>query len=112
MRCPYCDHEATPRALHAHLDTDHPDEVVLTESSGRLVYKVTCPRCDSHYEQAVKGRAATAAFAAEHAREIRLVGFDMLVNHLIAEHATEEEVMDTGETGEAAVAQERVEEER
>lgn len=91
MRCPFCDAEATPRGLHSHLEAAHPDEVVVTESSGRLSYKVTCPHCDASHVQAVKGRGGTSAFALEHAREIRLVGFDMLVNHLIAEHVTEAE---------------------
>ncbi len=91
MRCPFCEDEGAPRALHSHLEATHPEQVVITESSGKLVYSVTCPRCDARYEHSLKGRAGTNAFALEHAREIRLVGFDMLVNHLIAEHVSEEE---------------------
>jgi hypothetical protein len=90
VHCPFCEAEAAPRALHSHLEEAHPGEVVLTESPGRLAYRVTCPRCGARYEHSVKGRGGTSAFVAEHAREIRLVGFDMLVNHLIAEHASAE----------------------
>jgi len=91
VRCPFCEADAAPRALHSHLEAAHPEGVVVTESpGGRLAYKVSCPRCGAHYEHAVKGRSGTGAFVAEHAREIRLVGFDMLVNHLIAEHPGDE----------------------
>ncbi len=96
MDCPFCDTRATPRALHSHLEAVHPEQVLLAESARGLVYKVACPLCGAQHEQQVKGRAGTAAFAAEHAREIRLVGFDMLVNHLIAEHATDDGPTDTG----------------
>ncbi len=96
MDCPFCGTEATPRALHSHLEAVHPEQVLVAESARGLVYKVTCPLCGAHHEQQVKGRAGTAAFALEHAREIRLVGFDMLVNHLVAEHAAGESTADTG----------------
>ena len=86
MNCPWCSFESSPRGLHAHLAEVHPDRVVLRQEQGRTLYAVACPVCGDEYERAIKPRSLDPAFLEEHEREIRLVGFDMLVNHLIAEH--------------------------
>lgn len=87
MNCPWCPFAGPPRSLHAHLAEAHPEEVVFGEKKGRAFYSVSCPVCGSGYEHAIKPRSRDADFIEEYEREIRLVGFDMLVNHLIAEHA-------------------------
>lgn len=86
MNCPWCSFSSSPRALHAHLAETHPDRVALKQAAGRTLYTVECPVCGAAYERAIKPRSLDPSFLDEHEREIRLVGFDMLVNHLMAEH--------------------------
>ena len=86
MRCPWCDLEGAPRALHAHLADEHADAVRFEERANGPTYAIECPTCGSAYEQRIKPGGRDPAFVDEHDREIRLVAFDMLVNHLIAEH--------------------------
>lgn len=86
MRCPWCPTEAAPRALHAHLSDVHADAVQFGQRAGRHYYTVECPECHADYEQQVKPRMADERFVDEFRREIRMVAFDMLVNHLLVEH--------------------------
>lgn len=86
MNCPWCEFEASPRQLHAHLADVHEDVVTVEERESSRVYGITCPICGSTYEQPIKPRLRDAGFLEEFAGEIRLVAMDMLVNHLIAEH--------------------------
>lgn len=86
MRCPWCDFDAAPRQLHAHLADTHIDHVELEERKLAPYYKITCPVCGSSYEHAIKPRRREAGFVDDHRKEIALVGFDMLINHLMAEH--------------------------
>ena len=89
MSCPYCatGAELGLRELHAHLAADHADEISTEEAGDRLVYVITCPRCGSQYRKPIKKGVADPGFADEFAGQIRLVAFDMLLNHLLAEHA-------------------------
>jgi hypothetical protein len=64
----------------------HADRVALKQAESRTLYAVACPVCGAEYERAVKPGSLDPAFLDEYEWEIRLVGFDMLVNHLIAEH--------------------------
>ena len=50
------------------------------------MYVVECPECGAVHEQPIKPRSTDPSFVEEFEAEIRLVGFDMLVNHLMAEH--------------------------
>lgn len=87
VRCPWCDEEATIRELHAHLAGDHLERVELeVRDNGRRYYRISCPHCDAAHEQEIKPRYRDEAFLDEFRREIALVGFDMLINHLMAEH--------------------------
>lgn len=86
MTCPWCDFDGGPRALHAHLGEEHPEQVVFETRGDSRWYGVTCPVCLDSYEHIVKPRSRDPGFVAEFQREIRLVAFDMLVNHLLAEH--------------------------
>ncbi len=86
MRCPWCAFEGPPRALHAHLAEAHPNEVRFEERIGRAFYAIECPVCHEAYEAQIKPRSRDPAFMEEYRREIRLVGFDMLINHLMGEH--------------------------
>ena len=88
MRCPLCEFEASRGAIHAHLADDHPDGVEMwTDArSGKMRYRVACPVCEDPYEATVKPRSHDPEFLSTFAREIRLVAFDMLINHLEAEH--------------------------
>ncbi len=89
MRCPLCAYEGKRGELHAHLADDHADAVeTWTDSaSGRMRYRVACPVCDAAHEASIKPRSHDRAFLQTFAHEIRLVAFDMLLNHLEAEHA-------------------------
>lgn len=91
MRCPWCSFGAPPRALHAHLLDTHSHEVRFEERGESRFYALECPICREGYEHQVKPRLRDAAFMEEFQREIRLVAFDMLVNHLLVEHETESE---------------------
>lgn len=86
MTCPWCAFEGPPRSLHGHLVEAHPDQVRFEERGARTVYAIECPACGAGYEKAIKPRSRDPAFVEEYEREIRLVGFDMLINHLLAEH--------------------------
>ncbi len=93
MICPFCDHNASPRSLHAHLIEQHPDQVRVDDSDANRKYVITCPVCGSVYSQPIKPRLRDSGFLEEFDREIRLVAFDMLVNHLIAEHEERESAL-------------------
>jgi hypothetical protein len=86
VKCPWCDFEGQPRALHAHLGEAHPEKVCFEEKMGRSFYAIECPVCDEGYQQQIKPRGRDPAFVDEFSTQIRLVAFDMLVNHLMAEH--------------------------
>lgn len=91
MKCPWCDFEDHPRALHAHLGEEHPEEVVFEERIGRIFYGITCPHCGDGYRHEIKPRGRDPGFVEEFNAQIRLVAFDMLVNHLLVEHDPEAE---------------------
>jgi hypothetical protein len=86
LRCPWCDFDAAIREVHAHLADVHLERVELQERGDRRYYRIACPSCEAAHEQEVKPRYRDAAFLEEYRREIALVGFDMLINHLMAEH--------------------------
>jgi hypothetical protein len=86
MRCPCCEVEAAWRPLHRHLADRHPELVRFEWREERSFYRVACPICGDAHEQAIKPRAADAAFLAEYEDEIRLVALDVLLNHLVGEH--------------------------
>lgn len=86
MKCPWCDFDETPRALHAHLGETHPEQVRFEDKMGRSFYGIECPVCGDSYQQQIKPRGRDSAFVEEFSAQIRLVAFDMLVNHLMAEH--------------------------
>lgn len=86
MACPWCDFVAGPRSLHAHLGEDHGDRVVFEERGASRFYRITCPVCQEAYEHVIKPRSRDPGFVEEFQMQIRLVAFDMLVNHLLAEH--------------------------
>ncbi|MFV1990728.1 MAG: hypothetical protein ACC652_08320 [Acidimicrobiales bacterium] len=97
MNCPWCTYEGTARQLHAHLGEGHQQMVSVEQRTGEQVYGISCPICGATYEQPIKPRLRDAGFLDEFASEIRLVAFDMLINHLIAEHEqTEIEVPEPG----------------
>lgn len=89
MTCPFCEVEAPVRELHAHLGTDHATEIRTEELGERTVYVVTCPYCSDQYRQPIRKGAADPGFLVEFERQIRLVAFDMLINHVLAEHGAE-----------------------
>lgn len=86
MECPWCDFSGNPRELHAHLGAAHPDSVSFKDSGARRLYSVTCPYCGASYQQAIKPGVNDPEFLEEYALEVRLVAFDMLVNHILVEH--------------------------
>lgn len=96
MTCPWCDFEGEPRQLHAHLAGAHPEEVRFEERASSRWYQITCPVCGDGYEHVVKPRGRDERFMEQFQAEIRLVAFDMLVNHLLAEHGEPAEAREPG----------------
>ena len=94
MNCPWCDFQGEPRTLHAHLGQAHPDGVVFERRGESQWYRITCPVCDEGYEHVIKPRSRDPHFVKEFQNEIRLVAFDMLVNHMIGEHDGSSEGVD------------------
>jgi hypothetical protein len=89
MQCPACEAQGFGyEGMHRHLATEHP-ELVEISSAGRSSYTVKCPLCDDVYRQAIKRGHPDADFIREYEDEIRLVGTDILVQHLIGEHPNE-----------------------
>ncbi len=86
MRCPWCELEAGPRALHAHLGELHAGEVATVERNDRFFYEITCPLCGARYEHLVRKAARDREFIEGFGRQIAMVALDMLVHHLLAEH--------------------------
>ena len=86
MHCPFCSFEGQPRGLHAHLGEQHPEAVRFEDKGGRSFYALTCPICGDGYEREIKPRGRDPRFVEEFSAQIRLVAFDMLVNHLMGEH--------------------------
>ncbi len=89
MDCPYCDVELGIRALHAHLADSHADRVTSEPFLDSVAYVVTCPECGESYRRQMRKSAKDSEFVTEFERDIRLVAFDMLINHLLAEHPTQ-----------------------
>lgn len=87
-RCPFCDLEAGRPEVHAHMVGAHAErmEAWRDAASGRMHYRVECPVCGDHYERRIKPRSRDARFLEEFAGEVRMVAFDMLLNHVEAEH--------------------------
>jgi hypothetical protein len=86
MHCPLCSFEGSPRLLHAHLGEQHPEAIRFEDRGGRSFYALTCPVCGDGYEREIKPRGRDPGFVDEYSAQIRLVAFDMLVNHLLGEH--------------------------
>ena len=86
MNCPFCPFEGSPRGLHAHLGEQHSEAVRFEDKGGRSFYALTCPICGDGYEREIKPRGRDPGFVDEFSAQIRLVAFDMLVNHLMGEH--------------------------
>jgi hypothetical protein len=86
VRCPFCSFEGPPRTLHAHLGEQHSEAIRFEERGGRSFYALTCPICGDGYEREIKPRGRDPGFVDEFSAQIRLVAFDMLVNHLMGEH--------------------------
>lgn len=90
-RCPYCSERGARTEVHRHMVDVHPERVETwkDETTGRMRYRVACPRCGADYEHRVKPRSRDPSFLTTFATEVRMVGFDMLLNHMTAEHGEE-----------------------
>ena len=86
MNCPFCSFEGPPRTLHAHLGSSHPEAIRFEDRGERWFYALDCPLCGDGYEREIKPRGRDPGFVEEYSAQIRLVAFDMLVNHLLGEH--------------------------
>ncbi len=101
MNCPWCEFSGRPRELHAHLGASHPETVSFEGTGSRRRYSVTCPYCDAGYQQAIKPGLDDPEFLEEYCQEVRLVAFDMLVNHILVEHEEDVGQRQTSEVGTA-----------
>jgi hypothetical protein len=72
--------------LHAHLGDQHPEAIRFEDRGERWFYALDCPLCGDGYEREIKPRGRDPGFVEEFSAQIRLVAFDMLVNHLLGEH--------------------------
>jgi hypothetical protein len=86
MNCPFCSFDGPPRVLHAHLGEQHAEAVRFEDKGDRWFYALECPICGDGYEREIKPRGRDPGFVEEFSAQIRLVAFDMLVNHLLGEH--------------------------
>lgn len=88
MKCPYCDVEDHRRRIHIHLLEEHGGMVQtgFEEDRARMFYRIDCPECALKIEKTVKPRMKDPGFLQEFEREIKLVAFDMLLNHMEAMH--------------------------
>ena len=86
MNCPFCSFEGSPRTLHAHLGERHPEAIRVEDRGDKRFYSLDCPICGDGYEREIKPRGRDPGFVEEFSAQIRLVAFDMLVNHLLGEH--------------------------
>lgn len=86
--CPFCDERGARREVHLHMVEEHPERVESWTDARRerMRYRIECPTCGEGYEHSVKPRSHDAAFLDTFAREIRMVAFDMLLNHIEVEH--------------------------
>lgn len=86
--CPYCGEAGTRQEVHLHLVGAHGHELeTWTDAeTGRMHYRIACPVCGDAYEHRVKPRSRDTSFLERFAHEIRMVGFDMLLNHVEAAH--------------------------
>lgn len=86
--CPFCPQRGARTDVHRHMVDSHPEQIEMWRdaSTGRMRYRVVCPLCGADYEHRVKPRSTDAAFLQTFATEVRMVGFDMLLNHMTAEH--------------------------
>jgi hypothetical protein len=74
--------------LHAHLGEQHAEAVRFEDRGEQWFYALECPICGDGYERQIKPRGRDPGFVEEFSAQIRLVAFDMLVNHLLGEHET------------------------
>jgi hypothetical protein len=72
--------------LHAHLGEQHAEAVRFEDRGEQWFYALECPICGDGYERQIKPRGRDPGFVEEFSAQIRLVAFDMLVNHLLGEH--------------------------
>jgi len=90
MECPTCDEASLGyESLHRHLIARHPELVAIVAKGSRPSYRVNCPLCEEVYVQAIKRGHPEDGFIEEFEVDIRLVGMDILVQHLIGEHPNE-----------------------
>lgn len=85
LTCFVCGEQGSYHAVHAHLVDAHP-ELVVIESGQRPSYAVRCPVCGDSYRQAIKRGRADSAFVAAFERDVRVVGMDIVLQHVIGEH--------------------------
>jgi len=87
-RCPFCSEQGARMDVHHHMVEAHPQQIEMwkDERTGRMRYRVVCPVCQADYEHRVKPRSTDPTFLERFATEVRMVGFDMLLNHMTAEH--------------------------
>jgi hypothetical protein len=88
MECPFCDLQDHRRKVHLHLVEDHGSAVHMGMDEGRtrMFYCIGCPQCSFRLERTVKPRGKNPGFLQEFEREIKLVAFDMLLNHIELTH--------------------------
>jgi hypothetical protein len=87
LRCGLCGAvEGSYREIHEHLVADHADAVVI-RAGPRSSYEVRCALCGEVYRQAIRRGSADGRLVDEIADAIRVVAEDILLQHLIGEHA-------------------------
>lgn len=89
MKCPVCqDFSGDYRGMHQHLFTLHPEQIKIGIQASQRYFEVDCPLCEENYRQLIKRGRVGSDFVEEFESDIRLVGSDILLQHLIGEHAS------------------------
>ena len=85
MQCPYCDFNGHRMDLHAHLMTEHAEQVkvFVHRVTGKMMYEFECPLCREQWLKPLKKRPSDLK---GYVREIRMVAFDLLLYHLMLDH--------------------------
>ncbi len=85
-KCPSCEFHGPFMDTHAHMVDAHEELVEISRSGSKNYYRVTCGVCGESHQSPIKPGYVGDSFVKEFNREIRVVGCDMLLSHLLGAH--------------------------
>ncbi len=84
MECPYCNKNAGRMTIHHHMVESHRDEIDI-DIENRL-FRYGCPECEIEAEVEPGTGVEDAEDIEKFQREITMMMFDKLLNHLESNH--------------------------